>query len=326
MLIRQFPDLQWIRHQSKTNFADQKAEGNVKLPQKGWPSVVLNVRSNGAERNDIIAPFTLFTNIRGKSEVTLDGKKLALNEDTFCLANRGQNYDLVIPEHQSTETFNIHFGDQLYQEVVQTIQKSTNQLLETPDLTGSPDNLIQIASRWTDESLHQKLRKIRAFYAQEPTLDQIDAEYEVLSTFLASLLNNEIDHQIAWTKMEAQKKATRHELIRRIGLAVNFIHDAYTNEIDLDEMCRTAGLSKFHFLRVFKEVYGCSPRQYLIKIRLDKAQRLLVQEDMTISQIAWQLGYCEPASFTRAFRRHFGYSPEAYRKNKRTKVYGILAI
>ena len=94
--------------------------------------------------------------------------------------------------------------------------------------------------------------------------------------------------------------------------------DASLHEsIDLDSAANDAGLSAFHFLRVFSSVLGVTPHQYLIRSRLRRAARLLADEARSISDIAFDVGFGDLSNFVRTFRRAAGVSPRRFRKAAR---------
>lgn len=84
--------------------------------------------------------------------------------------------------------------------------------------------------------------------------------------------------------------------------------------VGLDHAARYAGLSPFHFLRLFSKVTGVTPHQYLVRTRLRRAARLLAQEDMPITDVALDCGFADLSNFVRTFRRASGMSPGKFRK------------
>jgi AraC-like DNA-binding protein len=89
--------------------------------------------------------------------------------------------------------------------------------------------------------------------------------------------------------------------------------------IDLDAAAGQAGLSPFHFLRLFSKVLGVTPHQYLVRSRLRHAARLLADEDIAITDIAYEVGFGDLSNFVRTFHRAAGVSPGAFREAARGK-------
>lgn len=91
--------------------------------------------------------------------------------------------------------------------------------------------------------------------------------------------------------------------------------DAHSDKpIDLDRAAKTAGLSAFHFLKLFARVLGVTPHQYLIRSRLRRAARLLADGDRAITDIALDVGFADLSNFVRTFHRAAGTSPRGFRR------------
>jgi AraC family transcriptional regulator len=82
----------------------------------------------------------------------------------------------------------------------------------------------------------------------------------------------------------------------------------------LDDVAGHAGLSPFHFLRLFTKVVGVSPHQYLVRTRLRKAAQLLAHGERPITEIAAEVGFADLSNFVRTFRRAAGISPREFRR------------
>jgi AraC-like DNA-binding protein len=96
--------------------------------------------------------------------------------------------------------------------------------------------------------------------------------------------------------------------------------DAHSNrQIDLDAAAAQAGISPFHFLRLFANVLGVTPHQYLVRSRLRHAARLLSDEDTPVTDIAYDVGFGDLSNFVRTFHRAAGVSPRAFRQTARGK-------
>ncbi|MBI3530687.1 MAG: helix-turn-helix transcriptional regulator [Betaproteobacteria bacterium] len=91
--------------------------------------------------------------------------------------------------------------------------------------------------------------------------------------------------------------------------------DAHSHQpIDLDGAAKQAGLSPFHFLRLFAKVIGVTPHQYLVRSRLRHAARLLADDARSITDIAFDVGFADLSNFVRTFHRAAGVSPRNFRK------------
>jgi AraC-like DNA-binding protein len=103
--------------------------------------------------------------------------------------------------------------------------------------------------------------------------------------------------------------AERH-LLRAKDLADGRYHE----QIGVEAMADAAGLSRAHFTREFKRVFGEAPHNYLLSRRLERAAALLRNTDRQVNEICLNVGLKSIGSFTSSFTAHFGMSPLSYRK------------
>lgn len=103
----------------------------------------------------------------------------------------------------------------------------------------------------------------------------------------------------------------RTYLYQRIVRAKLFIDNNYFNKIDVDNISNEAHFSKFHFIRLFKNIYGKTPHQYLTTVRIEKAMRLL-QTNHLASEVCYAVGFESLSSFCGLFKRILGLTPSEY--------------
>lgn len=108
-------------------------------------------------------------------------------------------------------------------------------------------------------------------------------------------------------------RAAPEELLPHLRDARDYIDRHYLTEIDLDQLARVAGLSKFHFVRSFESAYGETPIRYLTRRRIERAQDLLRNANLTVTEICVLVGFASLGSFSSRFRQLVGESPTAYR-------------
>ena len=107
----------------------------------------------------------------------------------------------------------------------------------------------------------------------------------------------------------------RSSRFRSIDNTLSYLHDHMSEQLSLQDMVQHSGLSKSHFLRLFKEQTGHSPMDYFIQLKMQQACMLLAFRQDSISQIGMELGYRDPYYFSRAFRKVIGMSPTQYRRS-----------
>lgn len=105
---------------------------------------------------------------------------------------------------------------------------------------------------------------------------------------------------------------------RRRAVEAALRMDAQSRDpIDLESAAKAAGLSPFHFLRVFANVLGVTPHQYVVRSRLRHAARLLSDGSQAITDIALEVGFGDLSNFVNTFRRAAGVSPRRFRQAAR---------
>lgn len=109
------------------------------------------------------------------------------------------------------------------------------------------------------------------------------------------------------------------DLIRQ---ATAFLVNNHQKRILLQDVARHVGISTFYLERLFKEEMNETPREYLEKVRMDRAAFLLANTPKTNLEICYEAGFQSPSNFYKAFRERKGCSPTEFRKSKQTKESG----
>jgi len=119
----------------------------------------------------------------------------------------------------------------------------------------------------------------------------------------------------ALTSRKSERSISARDRRRAVEAAL-WLEAHATEDVSLEDAARAAGLSPFHFLRVFSAVVGATPHQYLVRLRLARAARLLAEEERPVTDIAFDCGFADLSNFVRTFRRAAGVSPREFRKRK----------
>lgn len=129
----------------------------------------------------------------------------------------------------------------------------------------------------------------------------------LLGTRLAALIRG---------KSQKLRRASPRDRRRAVETALWLDANAH-EEVDLERSARQAGLSPFHFLRLFADIVGVTPHQYLLRSRLRRAARALAADDRPVSDIALDVGFADLSNFVRTFHRAAGLSPRNFRQAAR---------
>ena len=104
---------------------------------------------------------------------------------------------------------------------------------------------------------------------------------------------------------------------RQLRLAVEHIRANLTRDMRLEHIAGAAGMSAFHFARLFKNTTGMSPYRYLMRARVEQAKALLRGGEQSLARIAAELGFADQSHMTTVFKRFAGTTPKAFRESWR---------
>ncbi|HMF58295.1 MAG TPA: helix-turn-helix domain-containing protein [Pyrinomonadaceae bacterium] len=202
---------------------------------------------------------------------------------------------------------------------------ATGANVEYLTLTLSPSYLLDIAARTRMVSAQaqvtfrlnlieadDRLNRLPLDIAEE--LSQAEAGQEMVIAALVEQLVIHLLRRYANVRRSDELELSRVGLVdRRIRRAVELMHSHLAEDLPLEELASAAYLSPFHFSRLFKKLTGASPHAYLATLRARRAQALLAETDLSVTEIGSRVGYSSSSHFTKAFRHATGLTPRAFR-------------
>ena len=96
--------------------------------------------------------------------------------------------------------------------------------------------------------------------------------------------------------------------------AKQYVHENMTRDLRLADVAKECGVSKYHFSRIFKAITGRSLKCYINEKRIEKAKDLLMNTDLSVTEICYMIGFNDLSYFDRVFHRFVGTSPSRYRR------------
>lgn len=99
-----------------------------------------------------------------------------------------------------------------------------------------------------------------------------------------------------------------------VDIAVNYMQAHYAENLGLEQLAEQVHLSKYHFLRLFKDAMQTTPHQYLLMLRVNEAKKLLRTTNENLTSVCVRTGFADEGHFCRTFKRITGQTPYQYRR------------
>ena len=247
-------------------------------------------------QNQASAGYSLLTLLKGKLEYTVDGKKHELSAWQSVVFE--PNVSITATGYQAELLF-FTFSASL------VLQHATTMRLIPPKST--------VTFARTHQSGDQRLDTLLAEFAVELANDEPGKEIvmrALVEQVLVHVLRN-----YSQPRLSDQLELSRVGLVdRRIRRSVELMHTQLDQDLTLKALAAASYLSPFHFARLFKKLTGATPHNYLAGIRASRAQLLLADTELSVTEIGAQVGYLSASHFTKAFRLATGTTPREFRK------------
>jgi AraC family transcriptional regulator len=202
-------------------------------------------------------------------------------------------------------------------------KSKSNQPIESVHIHLDTKFLTKIGEQVTDiDSSHIKLQEKSA--VRDPFIEQIclTLKRELEQGFIAGKLYAESAAQFLAVHLLREHCTFEHNVkeysgglssnsLRRV---INYVKANIDTDFSLDDLAQQTAMSTYHFCRLFKQSTGESPNQLVVRLRIEEAQRLLKETNLSVLDIAGSVGYNSPSHLATQFRRFTGVTPSAYRK------------
>jgi len=111
------------------------------------------------------------------------------------------------------------------------------------------------------------------------------------------------------TYISSYKRSKNIDVVEKVK---DYIDNNYMNGVSLDNLAQYVSMSSFYLSRIFSKVEGTNIKEYIIKIRMEKAKSMLIEGTKTVKQISWEVGYVDQNYFSKAFKKYTNISPKEY--------------
>ena len=272
---------------------------NPPLDQLGRINAIVGGQAREHAVRSFTGPLSIKSVVRGAAVWTTVSGRFELTPGQALVIGHGEEYSLEVDSLHPVETFCIFFRDGYVEDAARSLITDSATLLD----------------RWSDapgpfvEPLSFDVRTFAALDA----VRSVPGE-DSLSSLALLLARTNIDQVRRVSRLTPRRMSTRHELARRVAVATAYMHGHLGQALSLEDIASAACLSPFHFHRVFREVHGETPHQYLAGLRFQRACALLRQTGRSVVDIAVDCGYDSVSTFTTWFTHRAGLSPMKFRK------------
>ncbi|MBS4172244.1 helix-turn-helix domain-containing protein [Bacillus sp. FJAT-49736] len=187
---------------------------------------------------------------------------------------------------------NKHFLDHV---ISTKLNNHVNELEFFNHIDYSSEKLIKTADEMIKLNLFDNENEIRTE----------ELEWELVELFLSLQKGT---HSEWWEK---EYKVNSNPIIKNV---IGYMEENYSNDLSLDILADHCRLSKFYLIKLFKEALGCTPSQFLLRIRLEHAKDLLLKTNFDITRICFEVGFGSLSTFERVFKKRWGMTISEFRK------------
>lgn len=294
-------------------FADQSILNRLTNTENGkdvnnlvWTNLLMHCSETSFQKKVDETSLTLITNLQGQSLCKVDGHLYKVCPSAFLIINPFQRLEYTIDNKEGTETANIHFNYRFVQNLYNYFTESDAYLLDNKEET--KDNTLPLFFN----ELYYKDNTISKLIEQSLLSIEEYCFNEKLAEIGVQLFLNHQEFKKKLQSIKSRKPGTRKELYQRISKAKDIIFNSYQQQLSIEELSREVYISKYHFTRLFKDIYGVSPYQFLKTVRIEKAKELLAK-DYSIQEISNKIGFAESNSFINAFKSCTNTYPTEFR-------------
>jgi AraC family transcriptional regulator len=247
--------------------------------------------------------------IEGTEHYHFNGHYYPVKKGQYLLSNATQEGDAEIDNTQKVLGICLGIEPDLIAEVVASVCSPDTPF--TDNELGAffkTSHFLENKYNTTETHLGQFLETIN-HYMQNNAFGQIEVSPEFFYTISEKIVADQIPIFKQLQAIPSIKSDTKKDLFRRIAKGKDFIDASFLLPLTIELIAKEACMSEYHFFRLFKSIVGISPHQYILKKRLEFAKNILKQDKTAVSIAAYDSGFSDIHAFSKAFKKHFGYSP-----------------
>ncbi|MFN3848163.1 MAG: helix-turn-helix transcriptional regulator [Spirosomataceae bacterium] len=249
---------------------------------------------------------------RGEEVYLFNNRRYAVKENQFLVTNENNCGFVEIESKQKVVGICINLSSEILQQVAASHIASN---AAEPD-TNLADFLLSqampeqiLSTRFSKTGFYLEKLSQHFLEQKDTILDTNELFFEVAENVILEFTH--IHQKI--NALDAIKPLTQKDLFLKLEKTRKIIESEFVHPINAQVLADEAGLSLYHFIRLFKKCYGQTPIQMLISCRMNHAQKMLKIKDLSINEVAINCGFSDLQTFSKAFKKHTGVNPSTFK-------------
>ncbi|MBS1913603.1 MAG: helix-turn-helix transcriptional regulator [Bacteroidetes bacterium] len=284
-------------------------------PELGWCNIIAFTRSADASSRETQGTLSIKCAFGGTEVYATPTGQYAVAPNRYLILNQGTRYSGWVESRTPVDSLCVFFRPRFAERCLRALARPSAELLDDPDDTrAAPVEFVEKLYHHDGGMMGALEHLHRTLSAARPSPGWMEEQFHLL---LAHMARAHLDAAAQIARLPGLRRSTRIEVYRRLSRGYDFIEATLSQPIGLSQIAREAALSPHHFLRLFRQAFGCTPHQHRTLRRMEQARFMLEHSERPVTDICFELGFESPTSFSLLFRRHSGLSPSAYRRNVR---------
>jgi AraC family transcriptional regulator len=257
----------------------------------GWSAHEVFCRAGPSDRpfEEVHDGFSVSAVLEGAFTYRSDAGRGLLYPGALLLGNNGRCFECGHEHGTGDRCVSLNVHEELFGEIAATVTSSSRFRFPAPSLPQSPKALPIIAH-------------MEALSCVPSALRSEELALRIVERVIAALTGD-----------RKTLAAPSGRETRRVIEAIRLVESGAARPLELKELAAVAGMSKYHFLRVFRRLTGVTPHRYLISARLRRAALALASSRRPVIAVALDSGFGDLSTFNKTFRAVFGLTPTQYR-------------
>lgn len=277
-------------------------------------NIIFNALSNKSYCDRHVGCLSIKTVLDGEETYGVGKRRLTIRPGQFLILNNDQEYSSRIDTVGQVKVRSVFFSKEFAASVYRDALYKEVELLDNPFEYITPSLEFFQALDQIDPVMERDIESLVNMLDENGYDD--DMVDERLLFLLQHLIRLHKTETAGAGRVDAIKLSTKAEIFKRLCIARDFLHSSFMEKPDLADISQAACLSRPQLVRQFKTVFHITPHQYLVRIRLSHAARLLQYSSTPVHEITWKCGFEDTSAFCRAFGAAYGVSPLFYRADK----------